>query len=371
MSVSIQDEIDSRILDPTIGAIVTSVSGLYLPMMKLDYAWSPHPSDYQRPPAAAEDLGFDGIFVPEIDHDPFLALSVAAVTTRSIELATGIAVAFARTPMTTALAGDDLQRCSEGRFVLGLGTQVRAHIERRFSMPWSAPVQRMEEYVGAVRAIWRSWQTGEPLNFDGAFYHHTLMTPAFTPGPNPYGAPRIFIAAVGPRMARMAGRVADGVVLHAFNSPEYIESVVLPSIMSGLDENGRSRDAIEITHAAFVATAAHEHGLGEATARVRELVSFYASTRAYRPVLEFHGLGSLQADLNDLARRGAWETMPALVDDDTLRTFAVVAPLDRLADELTARYRGLVDRLTFPHPSSSLEEVASFVTRFGDLQRPA
>jgi probable F420-dependent oxidoreductase len=267
--------------------------------------------------------------------------------------------------MTVALAADDLQRASQGRFILGLGTQVKAHIERRFSMPWSQPVERMREYVSAVRSIWRSWDEGEALSFKGRFYRHTLMTPMFDPGPNPFGAPRVFVAAVGAKMTRVAAEVADGVVVHSFTSARYLKEVTLPAIGEGLAATSRARADVEVAGALFIATGQTEAELEISRNRLRELIALYASTPAYRPVLAVHGWEDLQPALNDLARRGEWSQMPALVTDEMLESFGVVAPLDVLADVLYERYGSLLDRLTFAIPSGDeLARYTSFVSEF-------
>jgi probable F420-dependent oxidoreductase len=333
--------------------------------VKLDIGWVPDPGNDDDLAAEAERAGYDAVLLAEITHDPFLALAVATRTTSRIGLGTGIAVAFARSPMTTAMAADDLQRMSQGRFLLGLGTQVKAHIERRFSMPWSRPADRMREYVLALRTIWRSWHDGEPLRFEGDFYHHTLMTPAFVPGPNPYGPPKVLLAAVGDRMTSVAGEVADGLLIHPFCSPRYLAERTLPALGRGLAASGRVRSEVEVGGAVYLATGRDDEELAAARERVRSTVAFHASTLAYRPVLDLHGWGELQPALNDLARRGAWSAMPALVDDEILDTLAVVAPLDDLAAELYRRYDGILDRITFTGDAvHDPDRYASFVTAF-------
>jgi len=339
--------------------------------MKLDVSFSPDPGNDDDVPAAAERAGYDAVFVPEINHDPFLALAVAAKSTSRVQLGTGIAVAFSRNPMTTALAADDLQRASRGRFILGLGSQVKAHIERRFSMPWSHPAERMKEYVEALRAIWRTWHTGEPLKFEGRFYRHTLMTPVFEPGHNPYGPPPVFVAAVGERMTQVAGEVADGLIVHAFTTPKYLAEVTLPALERGLAASGRGRADVQVTGAMFVATGLDDAEVAAARDGLRERIAFYASTLAYRPVLDLHGWGELQPQLNDMARRGEWAEMGRLLDDEKVDTLAVVGRLDELAEIFHRRYDGLLDRLTFTGEGAiHSERYAPFVRAFR-TQAPA
>jgi probable F420-dependent oxidoreductase len=300
----------------------------------------------------AEEVGYDGIWSAETSHDPFLPLALAAEHTDRIELGTGIAVAFARNPMTLAVMANDLQTMSEGRFLLGLGSQIKPHIEKRFSMPWSHPAPRMRELILAIRAIWASWSDGRRLAFRGEFYRHTLMTPMFDPGPNPFGNPRIFLAAVGERMTEVAGEVADGMLAHGFTTQRYLREVTLPALDRGLAASGRTRADVEISCPGMVVTGMDDAGFEAATKAVRTQLAFYGSTPAYRPVLELHGWGDLQTELNTLSKRGAWEQMAELIDDDVLNTFAVIGPLDDVAGKVLERFGGLVDRFNFyaPYP---------------------
>jgi probable F420-dependent oxidoreductase len=300
----------------------------------------------------AEEVGYDGIWSAETSHDPFLPLALAAEHTDRIELGTGIAVAFARNPMTLAMMANDLQTMSEGRFLLGLGSQIKPHIEKRFSMPWSHPAPRMRELILAIRAIWASWSDGSRLAFRGEFYRHTLMTPMFDPGPNPFGSPRIFLAAVGERMTEVAGEVADGMLAHGFTTQRYLQEVTVPALERGLAASGRTRADVEISCPGMVVTGMDDAGFEAATKSVRTQLAFYGSTPAYRPVLELHGWGDLQTELNTLSKRGSWEQMADLIDDDVLNTFAVVGPLDDIAGKVLERFGGLVDRFNFyaPYP---------------------
>lgn len=299
-------------------------------------------------PGAASTLerrGYDGCWTAEINHDPFLPLTLAAEHTSTIELGTSIAVAFARTPMTVAQIGWDLQEYSRGRFLLGLGSQIKPHVEKRFSMPWGSPVARMREFVAALRAIWACWRDGDPLDFRGEFYTHTLMTPMFTPSAHPYGDPEIFLAAVGDRMTEMCGEVADGLLTHAFSTRRYLEEVTLPTLRRGLERAGRRREDVQVASPLFVVTGRGEQELAAAAAATRKQIAFYASTPAYRGVLELHGWGELQAELHRLSRRGDWDPMGSLIDDTMLTEFAVVAVVDELVPRIRSRCDGLIDRV--------------------------
>lgn len=293
--------------------------------------------------AQARRAGLDGVWTTETSRDPFLPLLLAAERAPGMTVGTAVAVAFARSPMTLAVSANDLHAMSGGRFVLGLGSQVAAHITRRFSMPWSAPAARMREFVLALRAIWASWQTGERLHFTGEFYSHTLMPPLFRPAPNPHGTPPVLVAAVGPLMTRVAAEVADGLLVHSLTSERYLREVTLPQV---------SRSDFTISYPGLVATGADEQGFTAAVAKVREQIAFYAATPAYRAVLELHGWGDLHTELHRLSRRGDWQTMTGLVDDTVLGTFAVVGEPAAAGAEIARRFSDLVDRFTLytPYP---------------------
>jgi len=297
-----------------------------------------------------EDLGYDGLITAETGHDGFLPLVLAAAQTERIELGTGIAVAFARTPMVLAYTANDLQEMSKGRFILGLGSQIKAHIEKRFSMPWSHPAARMREYIQALHAIWGSWRDGTPLRFEGEFYRHTLMTPFFSPGPNPYGAPKVHLAAVGELMTKVAGEVADGIIIHGFTTERYVKEVTMPAVEAGLAAAGRDRASFEVSGPLFVVTGTSEEEMAAAARGVKQQIAFYGSTPAYRGVLELHGWGDLQTELNVLSKQGKWVEMGELIDDEILRTFAVVAEPEGVGAELKRRYGGVVDRCSFYAP---------------------
>ena len=294
-----------------------------------------------------EDEGYDGLFSAETGHDPFFPLLLAAQSTEKIELGTGIAVAFARSPMTLAYTANDLQLASKGRFILGLGSQIKPHIEKRFSMPWSHPAARMREFVQAMRAIWHSWNTGEKLEFRGEFYTHTLMTPFFSPGNNPYGPPKVFLAAVGERMAEVAGEVCDGLLVHAFTTERYLREVTIPAVERGLAKAGRKRDDFEFSYPAFVISGSTDAEKEAAAGLVKSQVSFYGSTPAYRGVLELHGWGDLQTELNSLSKQGKWAEMAGLIDEEITETFAIVAEPDQVASRLLQRFGDAIDRCSF------------------------
>jgi probable F420-dependent oxidoreductase len=297
-----------------------------------------------------EELGYDGILTAETGHDAFLPIALAAEHTQRIELATGIAVAFARTPMVLAYTANDLQQMSKGRFVLGLGSQIKPHIEKRFSMPWSHPARRMREYILALRAIWSAWNEQTKLSFDGEFYKHTLMTPFFAPPPNQYGAPKVFLAAVGERMSEVAGEVADGIIIHGFTTERYVKEVTMPAVERGLKAAGRDRSSFQVSGPLFVVTGTSDEEITTARQGVKQQIAFYGSTPAYRGVLELHGWGDLQTELNALSKQGQWVEMGELIDDDILNTFAVVASPEGVAAELKRRYGGVIDRCSFYAP---------------------
>jgi probable F420-dependent oxidoreductase len=294
--------------------------------------------------------GVRGLFVAEAAHDPFVALALAATASERIEVGTSIAVAFARTPMAMAYSAYDVQRLSGGRLVLGLGPQIKAHITRRYAMPWSQPAARMQEYVTALRAIWHSWQTGEELAFEGEFYAHTLMPPLFSPGPLGTPSPRIWLAAVGPRMVEAAGAVADGLICHPLLSRRYLAEVVAPAVRRSRAEHDREDAPFEISALCLVATGRTEEQLRDAVAGVRRQIGFYASTPAYASVLEHHGWGDLHTEAHAFTKEGRWAELGDLVDDEVLAAFAVVGELDSVGAAVRARFAGLADRVTTSMP---------------------
>jgi len=298
----------------------------------------------------AEEDGFEGLWCEETGHDPFLPLLLAAEHTERIAVGTAIAVAFARNPMTMAVVANDLQSYSKGRFILGLGSQIKPHITKRYSMPWSHPAPRMREFVLAMREIWASWNEGTKLAFRGDFYTHTLMNPLFNPGRNPYGPPKVFVAAVGGLMTEVAGEVGDGLLAHGFTTERYMREVTKPALERGLAKVGRTLDSYEISYPAMVVTGDTEEEMEAAKLAVKGQIAFYGSTPAYRQVLELHGWGELQTELNTLSKKGAWEQMSGLIDDEVVGTFAVVSPPDEVARILRARFGDIVTRVTFYAP---------------------
>jgi probable F420-dependent oxidoreductase len=300
-----------------------------------------------------EEIGYDGAFSFEAKHDPFLPLVLAAEHTQRLRLGTAIAIAFARNPMNLANLAWGVQAISGGRFMLGLGSQVKPHIEKRFSMPWSKPAARMREMVRAIQAIFAAWEGGpegeSKLDFRGEFYRHTLMIPAFDPGPNPFGPPPIYTGGFGPMMTAVAGEVANGFFAHPFNSRESLLRNTLPALESGLSKSGRSRADLDIICATLTVTADGEEDFERVKLAARKQLAFYGSTPAYRPTLDCHGWGELHVELNRLSKAGRWDDMTGLVSDEVLETIAVVGPRDEIAGKLRARLEGIADGVSLTH----------------------
>ncbi|GAA2746881.1 TIGR03617 family F420-dependent LLM class oxidoreductase [Kitasatospora cinereorecta] len=306
----------------------------------------------------AERAGLDRLLVAETAHDPFIQLARAADRTSRIELATGVAVAFARTPMTLAYQAWGVHEVSGGRAVVGLGSQVKPHIERRFGMPWDRPAARMREYVHAVRAIWHSWQTGDRLRFRGDFYTHTVMTPVFAPPPVAAGVPRILLAGVGPLMTATAGAVADGFISHPFTTVGYLRDRVLPGVRAARAQAEADREPwtdrpFEIAGNVLAATGRTAEELAANRAALRGRIAFYASTPAYLPVLAQHGWQDLHEDLHRLSLRGNWQRMAELIDDEVFDAFAVAGTVEEVAAEIHRRYAGLATRLSVSSPDGT------------------
>lgn len=303
---------------------------------------------------AAEDAGYSGVWTSETNHDPFLPLVLAAEHTSTVELGTSIAVAFGRNPMLLANIGWDLQAYSKGRFILGLGSQIKPHIEKRFSMPWSHPAARMREMILATRAIWDCWlEGGGKLGFRGEFYNHTLMTPFFTPAANElegFGPPKVFLAGVGELMTEVAGEVCDGFICHGFTTERYLREVTIPALARGRAKAGKSMEGFEIVGPSFVVSGTDEAEMAKAAEGTRQQIAFYGSTPSYRAVLELHGWGGLQEQLNTLSKQGKWVEMGTLIDDEILNTFAVVAEPSDIAPELHRRFGDVVQRISFYTP---------------------
>jgi probable F420-dependent oxidoreductase len=313
--------------------------------MKIDTGIGANLSSVSARAREAEQAGLDCLWAAETTNDPFLSLVLAAEHSQRVSIGTSIAIAFARNPMSLAYTTNQLQDFSRGRLVLGLGSQVRAHIQRRFSAEWSRPAARMREFILALRAVWGSWNEGATLDFQGEFYTHTLMTPLFSPRPHAFGAPRVFLAAVGERMTEVAGEVADGIITHGLSSARYVREVTLPALERGLLQSGRTRRDIEVTCPGFIAVVENEEQEDKARTAMRRQLAFYGSTPAYRPVLDLHGWGDLQPELYDCSKRGAWEEMSVLVNDEMLNTFSIVTYPESLAGEVRVRYGGLADRI--------------------------
>jgi probable F420-dependent oxidoreductase len=314
---------------------------------------------------AAEAAGIAAVWTSETQHNPFLPLPLVAEHTTRLRFGTGVAIGFARSPITLAHVAWDLAAQSQGRFMLGLGTQVKAHIERRFGLEWPAsPVGKLRELVLGLRAIWHSWQTGERLNFRGDYFKLTLMTPFFNPGPSAQPAVPIYIAGVNTGLAQLAGEVCDGFHVHPYHSAAYLREVLRPAIAAGAAKAGRAPGDIQLAGTVFAITNATERN------EVRQQISFYASTPSYRPVMAHHGWADTAERLSALAARGEWAAMPSLISDDMLDTFAVSAPLAELAGPLRERYGGLLDRVALYRPFLAADEGADWQMLAQAMQTP-
>lgn len=305
-----------------------------------------------------EECGFDGCFTFEGPHEPFIPLALAAEHSK-LEIGTGLAIAFARTPMTVAHLAHELQQLSDGRFWLGLGSQIKAHVEARYSMPWSKPVARMKEFVRALRAIFATWNSNAKLDFRGEFYTHTLMPPLFNPGPVKGGAPPIYLGGVGPKMTQACGEVADGMLVHPFHTERSLAQVTLPSLHRGLALSGRERSEFALCVQVMVATGHDEPSFEAARFMTRSQIAFYASTPAYRSVLEAEGRAELQPELRRLTKEGRWHEMAALIDDDLLCRVAAVGTPSEVAAILRARYGQMAQRLAVASPFPLSQQCAS------------
>jgi len=330
-------------------------------MLKIDAGIPDVLADVPAQARALEAAGYDGLACAETSHDPFMPLALAAEHTDRVELMTSIAVGFARNPMILANLAHDLNAYSRGRFLLGIGSQIKPHIEKRFSMPWSDPAARMKELIQAIHAIWDCWYDGTPLKFRGDYYQHTLMTPVFTPKNTDYGRAKILLAAVGPMMTQTAADVADGMLIHAFTTARYISEVTVPVVEQTLSRNGRARGDFQLVYPAFIVTGETEEQFEKWKKITRERIAFYGSTPAYKGVLDLHGWGDLQPELNRLSKEGKWVEMGTLIDDDMLNAFAVVGEPDDVVGQIRARYEGLVDRVFVSFPDLSVERVGQLI----------
>ncbi|HTR82994.1 MAG TPA: TIGR03617 family F420-dependent LLM class oxidoreductase [Reyranella sp.] len=306
---------------------------------------------------AVEAAGYTGVTTQENKHDPFLPLAVAGVATKKIELHTSVAISFPRSPMVAANVGWDLAAGTGGRFTLGLGSQIRAHNEKRFSVPWTPPAPRMREYIQAVRAIWKAWKEGSKLAYEGKHYHFTLMTPHFTPEPYDAPAPRIGLAAVGPVMLKVAAEEADGAKLHTFCTRKYLENRIMPILAEGLAKSGRARESFEISGGGFIVTGKDDQAVAKLFEYIRYRVAFYGSTPAYWPVFEEHGIADLGPKLNAMTKAGQWDKIAAEVPDDVVHLFAAVGRHDQIAKAIEARFGGLVDSISASAASSHPSDI--------------
>ena len=300
--------------------------------------------------SAAERTGYDALWVAETDHDPFFPLLLAAGSTERVQVGTSIAVAFSRSPMTLAATANDLNVASKGRHILGLGSQIKPHIEKRFSMPWSHPAPRMREFILAMQAIWDCWNNGTKLEFRGEFYKHTLMTPMFSPKPSAFGAPQVYLAGVGELMTEVAGEVCDGFISHAFTTERYMREVTLPALERGRAKIGKTRDGFDFSCPAFVVTGVSEQAMAKSAAIVKQRLAFYGSTPAYKTVLDMHGWGDVHLSLNSLSKLGKWVEMGDLITDEMLHTFAIVAEPQHLAARMIERFGDIANRVTLEQP---------------------
>jgi probable F420-dependent oxidoreductase len=312
----------------------------------------------------AEELGFDCAWINETQHDPFVQLAISAIATKRISLGTSIALAFTRSPTTLAYTAWDLQALSSGRLILGLGSQVKGHIERRFGMKWESPAAKMKEVVMALRAVWESWQEGSKLDFQGRFFKLDLMTPFFSPGA--IGSPRIpiYVAGVNERMCAVAGEVADGLHVHPLHTPRYLREIVVPALSRGLVRANRARRDFQVAASVFAAVGADEDEVRGLKEFYRNQIAFYASTRSYRKVMELHGWGDICDRLHALSVGARWEKMGELITDDVLQEFVVEATWDEAADVLNERYGGLVERVRLYKPFDGGSEWSSIVAGF-------
>ncbi|MCK6580156.1 MAG: TIGR03617 family F420-dependent LLM class oxidoreductase [Anaerolineae bacterium] len=297
-----------------------------------------------------ESYGFHGLWTSETAHNPFLPLTHAAGATHRIDLGTAIAVAFPRSPMVTAQIAWDLAEQSTGRFILGLGTQVKPHIEKRFSTSWGAPAPRLREYIESMRAIWRSFQTGAPLRYLGEYYKFTLLTPFFAPTAMPYSEIPIYIAGVNEHLCRLAGEMCQGFHVHPFHTTRYLRELIIPNVLIGAEKANRHRGDCALTCAIFIVTGKNQQEIRDNAGMVRSQIAFYASTPSYRAVMDMHGWGELHERLNQLSREGRWFEMGELINDDILHEIAVIAPIDELGQAVKARYEGLLDRVGYYIP---------------------
>ena len=316
----------------------------------------------------AESMGYDGLCTEETGHDPMFPLVLAATTTSKVTLEPRVAIAFPRSPMVFAYAAMDLQTLSEGRFRLGLGTQVKGHIERRFSTQWSAPGPRLREYVQSLHAIWDAWQDGTRLAYHGDHYNFSLMTPFFSPGPSDLPRPPVYVSAVNAYNCRVAGEVCDGISLHPLCSPEYLKRRVLPSIADGAGRTGRESGSVNLTGSSFIITGPNKAAIEEKKYAVRRQIAFYSSTRTYIPVLEVHGYEDVCVRLHEMSLKGQWDDMTGLITDDIFDCFVVAEEYDQVAPAVRERYGGLLNEVVFGMDVSTPDDERHLRKIIGELQ---
>lgn len=316
-----------------------------------------------------EEMGYDGLMTEETKDDPYVIMALAAQATTRLKIGTAVAMAFPRSPTITAMSAWTLQKLSKGRFTLGLGSQVKGHIQRRYGMTWSPPGPWMRDYVGAIRAVWRTWQTGAPLDYKSPHYNINLMVPLFTPAPIEHPDIPIHLAAVNPYMCQVAGEVADGVRPHPVCTPKYIEEVMLPAVRKGAEKTGRKLDGFQVAMKPLIATAPDAKALEIKVRDIRARVAFYASTPAYRACFDAHGLTDLANKLRTYSMEQRWEEMPAFISDEVLNTYATVGTYDEIADKLHARYGHIVTNAEFSIPVDTPDAQAKLGAMVKRLQR--
>jgi probable F420-dependent oxidoreductase len=318
--------------------------------MKIDGPFYAQLGDAAAEARRLADIGYDGVYTLEGSWDPFYPLVMAAEHAPELDIATGIAVAFPRNPMHLAYQAWDLQKFSNGKFLLGIGSQVKAHIEKRFGVEFSPPAARMREYIQALKAIFDCWQNGADMAFDGKYFRHTLMTPMFNPGPLDCGPPPVMLGALGPKMTEVAGEVADGLIVHPFNNMPFLSDHALPAVQRGLDKSGRRREHFILQINAIVITGETEEARAIATESVKGLLGFYASTPAYRPPMDAVGYGDLQPELNRLSKEGRWQELGSYIGQDFLEAFATIGEPQEIAGMLRDKYGAHADRLAIYAP---------------------
>ena len=335
--------------------------------MKIDASAASNMSNIGSHARQLERLGYDGLRVAELNHEPFMPLALAASQTSTIELVTSVAVAFARNPMSLAIQAHDLNAFSRGRFLMGIGSQVKPHITRRFSMPWHKAARQMREFIEAMNAIFDCWYEGKTLEYVGEYYQHTLMPKTFTPQNIEFGRPKVLLSATGPLMTKVAAELADGMIMHPFSSEKYMSEVSMPAIQEGLRRSGRTHDDFIIDYAPMIATGTTEEELNTSIAVVRDRIAFYGCTVAYKPVLDIHGWGELQDELIVLNRQHKTKQMSDLITDDMVRTIAIVGEPLEVIESMRDRLAGVVGRTGFSVDGFSDHQISELLER---LRRP-